>query len=269
MVQQAMERKQPLRAHSCHMPMQVDPTRLPPALVPLAHTLATLPGAVALVLGGSQADRGAIASSDWDLVVYYRGTIDWRALAPYGEVHPPGSWGRLMNGGAWLQVGHLHVDVILRDLDVAMHWTTQASVGAYELDALLGYLAGLPTYSLAAELASGHVLAGEVPQVGSMPMALRETAPLRWRFSRDFSLEYARMHADRGNVVGAVGQACKAAMEEAHARLCERGQWTLNEKRLLTQAGLNDVHALFANFPAPGTSLHSWLDAVGLALRAS
>lgn len=182
MVQQAMERKQPLRAHSCHMPMQVDPTRLPPALVPLAHTLATLPGAVALVLGGSQADRGAIASSDWDLVVYYRGTIDWRALAPYGEVHPPGSWGRLMNGGAWLQVGHLHVDVILRDLDVAMHWTTQASVGAYELDALLGYLAGLPTYSLAAELASGHVLAGEVPQVGSMPMALRETAPLRWRF---------------------------------------------------------------------------------------
>jgi len=78
--------------------------------------------------------------------VYYRGTIELDALAPYGEVHPPGAWGRIMNGGAWFRLGDTEVDVILRDLDVAEHWTEQATQGVFELDALLGYLAGVPNH---------------------------------------------------------------------------------------------------------------------------
>jgi hypothetical protein len=199
--------------------------------------------------------------------VYYRGAVDLRALEAYGEVHPPGAWGRIMNGGAWLRVGGAKVDVILRDLDVALYWTRQAESGTFEVDALLGYLAGIPTYSLAAELASGRVLTGELPEVGAMPPKLVETAPPRWRFARDFSLEYARMHAARGNVVGTVGQAAKAAMEEAHARACERGQWTLNEKRLLAAAGLGMLDDAFTQLPAPASALAPWVDAIARALE--
>ena len=122
------------------------------------------------------------------------------------EVHPPGAWGRIMHGGAWLRGGDTGVDVILRDVDVALQWTQQAETGIYELDALVGYLAGLPSYSLAAELSLGRVLAGELPVVGAVPPALVASAPPRWRFSRDFSLDYARMHARRGNLVGTAGQ---------------------------------------------------------------
>jgi len=32
----------------------------------------------------------------------------------------PGSWGRLMNGGAWLKIGE-RIDVLLRDLTVVEH----------------------------------------------------------------------------------------------------------------------------------------------------
>lgn len=158
------------------------------------------------------------------------------------------------------------MDVILRDLDVALHWTQQAASGVFEVDALLGYIAGIPTYSLAAELASGRVLAGELPDVGPMPPALVETAPARWRFARDFSLEYARMHAARGNVAGAAGQAAKAAMEEAHARMCERGQWTLNEKRLLATAGLEGLSDAFTRLPAEASALGLWVDEIARAL---
>ncbi len=158
--------------------------------------------------------------------------------------------------------------MILRDLDVALHWTRQAETGTFELDALLGYLAGIPTYSLAAELASGRLLAGELPEVGPMPPKLVEAAPPRWRFSSDFSLEYARMHAARGNAVGTVGQAAKAAMEEAHARVCERGQWTLNEKRLLGAAGLGAVGAAFGRPPADARGLASWVDEIAGSLKA-
>ena len=190
-------------------PTRPDLMLLPPGVQTLVQTLAILPGAVGVALGGSRAAGGADAGSDWDLAVYYRGRIELGALEAYGEVHPPGAWGRLMNGGAWLRVGDAQVDVILRDLDVALHWTRRAEEGVFELDALLGYLAGIPTYSLAAELASGRVLVGELPAVGPVPPKLVEAAPPRWRFARDFSLEYARMHAARGNVVGAVGQAAR------------------------------------------------------------
>jgi hypothetical protein len=246
------------------MRLLADLALLPPEAGSLARTLAALPGAVAVVLGGSRGAGGADNGSDWDLAVYYRGAIDLSALEPYGEVHPPGSWGRIMNGGAWLRAGGADVDVLLRDLDVALHWTRQAASGTFEVDALLGYIAGIPTYSLAAELASGRILAGELPDVGPMPPALVEMAPPRWRFARDFSLEYARMHAARGNVAGAAGQAAKAAMEEAHARVCERGEWTLNEKRLLATADLEGLNDAFARLPA--RALGPWVDEIARAL---
>ena len=46
---------------------------------------------------------------------------------------------------------------------------------------------------------------------------LAAAAPPVWRFCRSFSLDYARMHARRGNVAGVAGQAAVAVMEEAHA----------------------------------------------------
>ena len=241
---------------------------LPPGIAALTQTLGALSGVVAVALGGSRGAGGADDGSDWDLAVYYRGAIDLRPLAKYGEVHPPGSWGRIMNGGAWLHVGDADVDVILRDLDVALYWTHQAAGGTFELDALLGYLAGIPTYSLAAELASGCVLLGDLPEVGPMPPKLVATAPPRWRFARDFSLEYARMHAVRGNVLGALGQAAKAAMEEAHARVCERGQWTLNEKRLLATAGLGALSEAFTRVPTQTSERSRWVDEIARALAS-
>src|SRR6516225_3041516 len=86
-----------------------------------------------------------------------------RPLKAYGEVHPTGSWGRIMNGGAWLSLGGMKVDVLLRDLDVALFWPAQARRGSYEIDAFLGYLAGLPTYSLMAELALNRTVDGRLP----------------------------------------------------------------------------------------------------------
>lgn len=66
--------------------------------------------------------------------------------------------------------------------------------------------------------------------------------------------------------MGATGQAARAVMEEAHARVCEQGQWVLNEKRLLTVAGLDGVQADFAQGPREPAALASWLEAVAAAI---
>jgi hypothetical protein len=234
----------------------------------LVDALAAMPGAIAIVLGGSRGQGAVDAESDWDLGVYYRGTIDLTALEARGTVYPPGSWGRIMNGGAWLSCGGRKVDVLLRDLDVVEYWTRRAELGQYDVDALLGYVAGVPTYSLCAELASCTVLRGDVPTSSPFPLRLGVTAPPRWRYHRSFSLDHARMHARRGNVVGAVAQAAKAVMEEAHARVCERARWVLNEKRLIEIAGLDATHALFAGVPIGAGDLERWVERVAVSVGA-
>ncbi len=102
---------------------------LPLPVAELVSVLASMPGAVSVVLGGSRGLGLASDTSDWDLGVYYRGTIDLTALAARGVVYPPGSWGRVMNGGAWLKCGDEKVDVLLRDLDFVEYLYTSSREG--------------------------------------------------------------------------------------------------------------------------------------------
>lgn len=239
---------------------------LPSAVAEVVDLLTTLPGTIAVVLGGSHVLGSADAHSDWDLGLYYRGSIELTALAWRGTVHPPGSWGRIMNGGAWLQCGDHKVDVILRDLDVVEHWTQRAEHGEFEVDSLLGYLAGIPTYTLTAELASCRLLRGDLPAAPPYPAKLSTSGPAVWRFCRTFSLDCARMHAARGNTAGALGHAVRAVMEEGHAILCQRGEWVCNEKRLIESAGLANAQSVCARSP-DGSGLLEWVNLVAESLK--
>jgi hypothetical protein len=114
----------------------------------LAERLMDIPGVVAVTLGGSRAGGLIAAESDWDFGLYYRDAIradDVRGLGFAGTVVEPGSWGRLMNGGASLTVDEQRVELVFRDLDVVRHWLAEAEAGGYEVDQVDGYLAGMPT----------------------------------------------------------------------------------------------------------------------------
>lgn len=159
--------------------------------------LAELPGVVAVTLGGSRATGTATDDSDWDFGLYYRGTIDpddVRALGWPGQVFGPGDWGRIVNGGAWLEIDGTRVDLIYRDLDRVLHWTAEAEQGRFEIQREVGYVAGIPTYVLAGELAIAEVLAGELPRP-SFPEPLRRTAPALWYRLAAGALHYADVHA--------------------------------------------------------------------------
>jgi hypothetical protein len=235
---------------------------LPDSVAQLCAMLARIDGVEAVTIGGSRATETADESSDWDVGVYYRGAIDLAPLTRYGEVHPPGSWGRVMNGGAWLSLGGTKVDVLLRELGVALYWTGQARLGLYEVDALLGYIAGVPTYSLMAELALNRTVNGLLPEAGEYPDALSHVGARRWALHADFSLIHARMRAERGDLVGTVGQVAKAVIEMAHAVACRRRMWVLNEKKLIERTGLQAFHAGFANVPSSPPQLVAWVDTV-------
>lgn len=209
----------------------------------MVKSLAGLKGAVALTLGGSRASETHLPNSDWDVGLYYRThfSIDQlRRLGHAGKVAAPGEWGRIMNGGAWWNVEGRKIDILFRDLDVVDHWVREAQHGRFEVDNVHGYIAGLPTYSLAAELALGRDLVGQLPKP-AFPDALRRAASRYWSYLAAFSLLYADRYAETREFSNCVGAIAKAAVAEAHSRLAADGSWVLNEKGILARAGLQEV----------------------------
>ncbi len=157
---------------------------------------------------------------------------------------------------------------MLRDLGVVRHWTAEAEEGRYEVDALLGYVAGAPTYMLAAELAVSRAVVGVLPETPVYPASLAENGERRWRVHAEFSPVHARMRAERGDVTGAAGQAAKAVLEAAHARACRGRQWMLNEKMLVERTGLTALHDRFTRIPAERAPLVEWVSGLRAALAA-
>lgn len=232
------------------------PASMPPALQALALKLSGLDGVVAVALGGSRAAGTCRPDSDWDLGVYYRASRTLvqpaavRALGHPGHVSELGEWGPIVNGGAWLTVAGRPVDVLYRNLDTIEDWAADAQRGSFEILDQNGYLVGAPTYLPVGELASCRVLTGELPRP-VYPEALAEAAPSRWRGRASVALMFADGYARTADPVCCSGMLVHAALCTAHARLSERREWVLNEKRLVERAGLAELHALLAT---PGDS---------------
>jgi hypothetical protein len=237
----------------------------------VADRLAGLPGVRAVTLGGSRAAGTHRPDSDWDFAIYYRGAFSpgsLRAIGWPGEVFEIGGWGGgVFNGGAWLQVDGRKTDVHYRDLDDVDHQLAEARAGRFGVEKLLFHLAGVPTYILAAELASNTVLRGDLPRP-DFPDALRAAAPPRWWDDAQATLAYGRgAYAARGRLAETAGTVATAACQAAHAVLAATGQWVTNEKALLDRAGLRAVDEILAGLTPDADRLTAAVDGVEALLR--
>ncbi|WP_280431137.1 nucleotidyltransferase domain-containing protein [Nocardia brasiliensis] len=239
----------------------------------VAARLAALPGTRAVTLGGSRAQGTHTPESDWDLAIYYRGTFDPAALREIGwdgEVSELGGWGGgVFNGGGWFTIEGRKVDVHYRDLNVVEHELAEAEQGRFHWEPLMFHLAGIPSYLLVAELAVNEVLHGTLPRPG-YPPALRTAAPPIWRNRAELTLRYATdAYARRGQATEVAGSIAIAAMATAHAILAARGEWVVNEKRLLARAGLRDIDAIVGQLTPDPASLAQRIASVQRMLTAA
>ncbi len=239
----------------------------------VAGRLADLPGVRAVALGGSRAAGTSRPHSDWDFAVYYRGAFSpdsLRAVGWPGEVSEIGGWGGgVFNGGAWLQVDGRKTDVHYRDLDDVEYQITEARAGRFGVEKLLFYLAGVPTYVLAAELALNTVLSGDLPRP-AYPDALRTAAPPRWWNDAQATLAYGRgAYAARGMLTETAGTVATAACQAAHAVMAGTGQWVTNEKALLDRAGLRGVDEILAGLTPDADRLTQAVDGAEALLQAA
>ncbi|MDX2707378.1 nucleotidyltransferase domain-containing protein [Streptomyces sp. PA03-6a] len=217
----------------------------------MARSLARVPGVVAVMLGGSRARGTHRADSDWDLGVYYRGEPDLAALAALAseatgapvEIAGPGGWGPWVNGGAWLRVGGVQVDWILRDLDRVGRVWDDCLAGRYEVGVQAGHPLGFWSPVYAGEVALGRVLADPAGELTALrertlvyPEPLRE-ALVGASWEADFLVVNARKSAGGGDVLHAalcLSRAVGVLTQSLHAH---HRVWCLNEKGALAAAG--------------------------------
>ncbi len=214
----------------------------------MADRLAEVPGVRGVMLGGSRARGEHRPESDWDLGVYYRGTLDLAALGalagPDVEVAGPGGWGPWVNGGAWLRVDGVAVDWILRDLDRVERVWQECREGRYEVGVQPGHPLGFWSPCYPGEVALGQVLAdptGELTALrtsaSSYPEPLRE-ALLAGAWEAEFLAAGAAKGAARADALYVSLCLSKAFGILVQALYAADRRWCLNEKGALAAAEL-------------------------------
>src|SRR5690606_7760704 len=135
-------------------------TPMPQARV--TEALSAVRGVQAIALGGSHSRGEAGPHSDYDFGIYYEeADLDLTALEQAltaldddhrtGQLHPTGAWGPWINGGAWLTVGGVPVDILLREIGKVEQTIRDCVAGKVTIDFQSGHPFGFVNTIYAAE----------------------------------------------------------------------------------------------------------------------
>lgn len=219
-------------------------------LAALAERLTTIDGVVGVSLGGSRARGDHTAGSDVDLGLYYQGDLDTAALGalardlagPGAEVTERAGWGPWVDGGGWLVVDDVHVDLIYRDVDRVREAWAQAHRGAYDWNAQTGHPLGVPDFAYVGELALSVVLADPTGTLTELRDALTYPDALRAALAEnlweaDFLLQLASKATSRNDAAYVALCLTRALLLCAHALHGHDRRWLVNEKGAVAGAG--------------------------------
>jgi hypothetical protein len=215
----------------------------------LVAALAPVPGVEAIALGNSRARGTATAASDYDIGLYYRANrpIDVAALGNVAaalddrgaeaSVTPIGGWGPWIDGGGWLVVEGVHVDLLYRDIDRVAAAIDDAGAGKVERFYQPGHPhAFLPTIYMG-EAACARLLHDPAGALANLqrrttpyPMALAKALRERFEWEAEFALANARKSLDRGDVSYLAGCAFRAIACLCQTLFALNGIYLLNEK---------------------------------------
>ncbi len=142
----------------------------------------------------------------------------------------------------------------------------EAEQGRFQIFTQNGYIVGAPSYLPVGELAICKPLSGELPRP-AFPTALATSGQTRWEGRASVSLMFAKGHAQLADAVCCAGALATAVLCASHARLAQRREWVINEKRLVQRAGLDDLQLLLARPGGTAKELAATVSAVSAGLN--
>lgn len=232
----------------------------------VAQALGDVAGVDAVVLGGSLATGTAHAGSDIDLGIYYDAQgLDCEAAAAVatrlddahrtGVFVPPGSWGPWIDGGGWLTVEGVAVDLLLRDAAKVADTIRQCCDGVVTIDYQCGHPFGFVNAIYMGEVAccqplwaGNDRLAAMKASITPFPEGYRTAAIAKFLWEADFSLLCGGKAAAKQDTLYASGSLFRAAVALAQVVYAHNGLYMLNEKGCLQRLAATPGLMLPPNF---------------------
>jgi predicted nucleotidyltransferase len=254
------------------MPTPSTPDEILDQLVP---QLAEVPGVAAVVLGGSRARGIARPDSDTDIGLLYRddNPIDLSALQSVVDVNddgldttvsPFGGWGPWVNGGAWMKVGGMAVDLLYRSIERYEDTIDKCTRGIVEHDWLQQPPYGFWSHSYLGEIAAAKALhdpTGIVSvlatKVSPYPPLLKANVATAMAFAARFALDNAIKPVERKDLFAARGCITRSVALNVQVLLA------MNEVYPVGDKGMIEIVSGLTIAPA------SWNSSVATALNAT
>jgi predicted nucleotidyltransferase len=226
-----------------------------PLLEFVTHRLASMPGVVAIVLGGSRARGTEKAGSDTDIGLYFRSEIPLdtsrlletvKALVDEPDeavVTPVGGWGPWIVGGGWLSIRGRKVDLLYRNLEDVARVMRDCQNGRVTMDYQPGHPHGFCSATWMGEIALCQPLhdpEGVIAELKAMtvpyPEPLQTALIGRFLWEALFSIENGETAMPRNEQTHIAGCAYRALCCIAQVLFAMNGRYLINEKGALDEA---------------------------------
>ena len=218
-------------------------------LTKTVHALREVRGIDAIVLGGSRATGTAGRGSDIDIGVYYdEAFLDIAALRQNGVllddehrenvVTDPGAWGPWINGGGWLKVRGIAVDLLYRDTRKVRAVVNDCLQGKITIDYQCGHPFGFVSSIYMGEIVYCKLLYSGNSRVSDLkarltefPEPYRRAAIAKFLWECEFSLLCGRKAIAKGDVLYAAGSLYRCANCLIQVLYAVNRLYILNEKK--------------------------------------
>ena len=226
-------------------------------LLQVLQTFHHVAGIDAIVLGGSHATGTANKNSDIDIGIYYDETsfdlITFRHLAATLDdqhqndiITEPGEWGPWINGGGWLTINGIAVDLLFRNTKKVISVIDACIDGKITIDYQCGHPFGFVNSIYMGELAyckilcnNNNLILDQKKRLDPFPRSYQKAVIERFLWECEFSMQCGSKAISKGDVLYAAGSIFRCAISLLQVLYAINEMYMLNEKgclqRLLQQ----------------------------------
>jgi len=226
-------------------------------LTQILHAFSEVGGIDAIVLGGSHATGTASKDSDIDIGIYYDeasfdlSSFRQKAVLLDSEhrknvVTDPGEWGVWINGGGWLTINGVAVDILFRDTRKVITVIDECIDGKISIDYQCGHPFGFVNSIYMGEVAyckilssNSNVISEQKKRLIELPKSYRKATIEKFLWECEFSHQCGKKAIGKGDVLYAAGSLFRCAVSLLQVLYAVNGMYMLNEKgslgRLLMQ----------------------------------